>query len=70
MIAIFCCDDLSQAQKALEAVFGYLEHPEYPQHTRIGKHAGGGAMVGGISFWVWQTLTGWSVERCVESWDD
>ena len=62
-ITITGCADRRAAENALAAVWGYIEHPEYPQHTHVGKSTGGSARIGESYFWVWRTGTGWSVEK-------
>lgn len=62
VITILGCDR-SESDRALEAVWGYIDHPEYPQHKYIGKRTGGGAYIQGTYLWVWQTASGWHVEK-------
>lgn len=61
-ICIWGCRSRAEAVAAFEAVWGYVSHPEYPQHSRRGKRSGGGARVGGLMFWVWRAANGWNVE--------
>ena len=61
------CRDSVAASLAVAAVLGYLAHPEYPQHDKLGKRNGGGTRQDGAYFWVWKTAEdSWCVELMEE----
>jgi len=62
-VTLIGCNDRAQSESALVAAWGYISHPEYPQHQRAGFRNGGGARIGDTYFWVWRTSKGWSVAR-------
>lgn len=50
------------ASAALKAAHGFMAHPDYPQHTKLGKDNGGIAIIGNVSFFVWKTRNEWHAE--------
>lgn len=50
------------AASALRAVHSFMAHPDYPQHTKLGKGHGGICIIGDRSFFVWKTHNEWHSE--------
>lgn len=62
-ISLIGCRDRRDVENAIKAVWGYITHPEWPQHNHNGKSTGGAAKIDDTFFLVWKTTNGWNVER-------